>query len=69
MLARHLLVHFGVAAAAVVVLPVLFGVAWPTALLVGLMAGCMAMVFGVGHGSHHQDTTTPSRTDSSKTKE
>lgn len=66
MVARHLLWHVGLAAAAVVVLPVLFGVAWSTALLVGMMAGCAAMAFGVGHGGHGHGTTT--RTDTSKTR-
>ena len=52
MIFRHLLIHAGIAAAAVLVLP-LFGVAWSTALLVGLMAGCLAMAFGHGgHGGH-----------------
>jgi hypothetical protein len=69
MLARHLALHVGLAAAAVMLLPVLFGVAWSTALLVGMMAGCAAMAFGIGHGSHQHDTTTPTRTDMSQTKE
>lgn len=62
MLARHLLVHVGIAAAAVIVLPVLFGVAWSTALLVGMMAGCAAMAFGVGHGGHQHPTRPRSDT-------
>lgn len=54
MFARHVLWHTGIAVGAVLVLP-LFGVAVPTALLVGLMLGCAAMAFGVGHaGERHQ---------------
>jgi hypothetical protein len=67
MAARHLLWHIGIAAAAVVVLPLLFGVAWSTALLVGMMAGCLAMAFGVGHGGHQHGSAGSSRTDTSKT--
>lgn len=51
MLARHLLWHLGVAAAAVVVLTA-FGMAWASALVIGVMAGCVAMLFQGGHGSH-----------------
>lgn len=49
MIVRHLLIHVGLAAAAVLVL-LLFGFAWSTALLVGMLAGCVAMA--VDHGRH-----------------
>jgi hypothetical protein len=54
MLARHLLWHLGVAAGAVVVLS-LFGVPFSSALPIGIMAGCVAMVFHGGHGAHRHD--------------
>jgi hypothetical protein len=53
MIARHLLWHVGVAAVAVGVLSV-FGVPFSAALPIGIMAGCMAMVFGGGHSGHRQ---------------
>lgn len=55
MLARHLLTHLGIAAAAVLILP-LFGMSWPTALLIGLMAGCASMAFGSGHDAERHGT-------------
>jgi hypothetical protein len=51
MIARHLLRHVGVAAAAVVVLTAV-GVPWASALPIGLMVGCVAMLFHGGHGGH-----------------
>jgi hypothetical protein len=54
MIARHLLWHVGVAAGVVAVLT-LFGVAWSTALPIGVMAGCVAMVFHAGRGGHGHD--------------
>jgi hypothetical protein len=68
MVARHLLMHVGIAAAAVIVLPTLFGLAWSTALLVGMMAGCAATAFGVGHGGN-QHPTHPRSATSMNTKE
>lgn len=53
--ARHLMTHLGIAAAAVLILP-LFGMAWPTALFIGLMAGCAAMAFGLGHDAERHGT-------------
>jgi hypothetical protein len=54
MIARHLLWHVGVAAGAVAVLTV-FGVPFSSALPIGIMAGCLAMVFGAGHTGHRHD--------------
>jgi hypothetical protein len=51
MIARHLLWHVGVAAVAVVALTAV-GVPLVSALPVGLMAGCLAMLFHGGHGGH-----------------
>jgi hypothetical protein len=51
MIARHLLWHVGVAAVAIAVLTVL-GVPFSSALPIGIMAGCMAMMFGGGHSDH-----------------
>jgi hypothetical protein len=53
----HLVWHLGVAAVAVVVLT-LFGVPGATALPIGLMAGCVAMLFHVGHGGRHRLTSS-----------
>jgi hypothetical protein len=53
MIARHLLWHLGVAAGVVAVLTV-FGVPWSSALPIGVMAGCVAMVFHAGRGGHRQ---------------
>jgi hypothetical protein len=53
MIVRHLLWHLGIAAGVVAVLTA-FGVAWATALPVGVMAGCVAMLFHGGHGGHRQ---------------
>jgi hypothetical protein len=47
MLAHHLLWHLGVTAGAIVVLG-LFGVPFSSALPIGIMAGCAAMVFHSG---------------------
>lgn len=47
-IARHLLWHLGVAAGAIAVLS-LFGMPFSSALAIGVMAGCVAMVFHGGH--------------------
>jgi hypothetical protein len=54
MIIRHLLFHVIVAAGAVAVLS-LFGVPFSSALPIGIMAGCMAMVFGAGHSAHSHE--------------
>jgi hypothetical protein len=60
-LIRHLLWHVGVATAAVGVLS-LFGMPLSSALPIGMMAGCVAMVLGAGHGGHrHESSNRPSQ--------
>jgi hypothetical protein len=54
MIIRHLLFHVIVAAGAVAVLS-LFGVPFSSALPIGIMAGCVAMVFGAGHSGHRHE--------------
>jgi hypothetical protein len=61
MIARHLLMHVGVAAGAVALL-VTFGVPVASALPIGVMAGCVAMLFGMGH-DHNQHRSTPEQRD------
>jgi hypothetical protein len=51
---KHHLRHIGIVVVGLVVLPP-FGVPWPTALYIGLMAGCVLMAFGGGHGAHTSD--------------
>lgn len=64
MIARHLLQHAGVAAVAIVVLAAV-GVPLASALPIGLVAGCVAMVLGMGHGGHGHAASdvTPTRGD------
>jgi hypothetical protein len=61
MIARHLLMHVGVAAGVVALLAT-FGVPVASALPIGVMAGCVAMVLGMGHG-HSQHRSTPEQRD------
>jgi hypothetical protein len=56
MIARHLLWHVGVAAGAVMLLS-LFGLPLSSALPVGIMAGCVAMLFGGGHSGHGHEAS------------
>lgn len=55
MIRHHILVPLGIF---VVLLAV--GVPAGTAFVVGMMAGCMSMVFMGGHGSHHEHGNAPS---------
>lgn len=57
---RHLLWHLGVAGAAIVVLAGA-GVPLASALPIGLMAGCVAMAFGMGHNPHGQPSSEDTR--------
>lgn len=59
MVARHLLWHVGIAAVAVAVFTTL-GMPFASALPIGLVAGCMAMLFR--GGSHEPQHTTRRRT-------
>ena len=56
MIAKHLAVHVAVFAIAVATL-ILLGAPLPTALLVGMLAGCFVMLLGMGrHGGRHEET-------------
>ena len=54
MIKHHVLVPLGI-----FVVLVVAGVPAGTAFVVGMMAGCMSMVFMGGHGSHHDPGGLP----------
>lgn len=56
MITKHLAIHVAVFAVAVATL-MLLGAPLSTALPVGMLAGCLVMLIGMGrHGSHHEET-------------